>query len=151
MSLFDELAAAQAKLAERLAAVTSPSDLEEVRIAFAGRKGLLRDLAKGLGELSAADKPAAGRALNELKATVASELAAPAAPGSPRPAFDTPAEMFMNYFVRSLGIRSSGAARLTSELLQWYLGRAASEVDPEKIRKRWQTRAADPDRAPRQP
>ncbi|MCB1882984.1 MAG: phenylalanine--tRNA ligase subunit alpha [Geminicoccaceae bacterium] len=42
--------------------------LDEARVALLGRKGRVTDLAKGLGRLSPEDRPAAGQAINRLKA-----------------------------------------------------------------------------------
>lgn len=41
--------------------------LDQVRVEFLGKKGKLTDLLKGLGKLSAEDRPAAGARINEVK------------------------------------------------------------------------------------
>jgi len=52
-----------------------PRKIEEVRIRFAGRRsGVLRELEEHLKALPKEDKPAYGKALNELKALVAARL-----------------------------------------------------------------------------
>ena len=51
-----------------VAAGTSPSDVEAVRVRFLGKKGELTALLKGLGEGSAADRRTAGQAVNATKA-----------------------------------------------------------------------------------
>jgi len=55
---------------EAEAAYASAADadaLESLRIKYIGRKGLIRDLMKGLGALSSEERPAAGQAINALK------------------------------------------------------------------------------------
>ena len=49
------------------AADGEPAAIEEVRVNYLGRKGELTALAKALGALSKAERPAAGKAINELK------------------------------------------------------------------------------------
>ena len=56
------------------AAGTDARQLEALRVRLLGRKGLLTALAKQLGGLSDAERPAAGRAVNELKRFVESRL-----------------------------------------------------------------------------
>jgi len=51
------------------AAATVP-DLEQVKSRFLGKAGALTDLLKGLGKLSAEERPKAGAAINEAKARV---------------------------------------------------------------------------------
>jgi len=46
------------------------SDLDEVRVRLLGKKGLLTEQLKGLGKLSAAERPAAGQKINEAKAAI---------------------------------------------------------------------------------
>ena len=48
--------------------------LEEVRVRLLGKKGLLTEQLKGLGKLSAADRPAAGQKINDAKAAIQSAL-----------------------------------------------------------------------------
>lgn len=58
-----------------------PRALDEVRIAFLGRKGSVPALMKDLGRLSAEERPAAGKAINELKQAVREKLDAALAHG----------------------------------------------------------------------
>ncbi len=56
--------------AEIEAALTATRDLkglEELRVAYLGKKGRVTDLAKGLGSLTPEERPAAGQAINRLK------------------------------------------------------------------------------------
>jgi phenylalanyl-tRNA synthetase alpha chain len=52
------------------------SDLDEVRVRLLGKKGLLTEQLKGLGKLSAAERPAAGQKINEAKAAVQAAIEA---------------------------------------------------------------------------
>lgn len=66
MTLNDIVAAAEAAIA----AATSPQQLDEVRVDYLGKKGQLTEQLKSLGKLSAAERPAAGQAINEAKQQV---------------------------------------------------------------------------------
>ncbi len=58
---------------EALAAVTACSDLkalEEIRVRFLGRKGLLTDILRGLATVSAEEWPAVGQAANLVKEAI---------------------------------------------------------------------------------
>jgi phenylalanyl-tRNA synthetase alpha chain len=48
--------------------------LEEVRVRLLGKKGLLTEQLKGLGKLSAAERPAAGQRINDAKASIQASL-----------------------------------------------------------------------------
>ena len=66
MQLTDIVAAAQAAVA----CASKPSELEQVRIDYMGKKGLLTEQLKSLGTLSADQRPAAGQLINEAKQQV---------------------------------------------------------------------------------
>lgn len=55
-------------------ATGDPSALEALRVRYLGRKGEITALMKGLGKLSKEDRPAVGKAINELKVRVATAL-----------------------------------------------------------------------------
>lgn len=58
---------------EAISAVAAAQDvatLDQVRVEFLGKKGKLTDLLKGLGKLSAEERPAAGAKINEAKVRV---------------------------------------------------------------------------------
>ena len=57
-----------------LASVNSMTELDEVRVRFLGKQGLLTEQLKGLGRLPADERPAAGRLINEVKAQVQGAL-----------------------------------------------------------------------------
>lgn len=64
-------------IAEAEQAVSSSSDvpaLEEVRVAFLGKKGKLTALLKGLGQLSAEERPAAGQKINVAKQAIQEKI-----------------------------------------------------------------------------
>jgi phenylalanyl-tRNA synthetase alpha chain len=62
---------------EAFSAAGDAAALEAARIEFLGAKGgRLRDIQKGLGQIDQADKPAAGKRLNEAKAAIESAFAA---------------------------------------------------------------------------
>jgi len=50
-----------------IAAVSTPQDLEAYRIKYLGRKGVVQQLYSDLGTISQEDRPAFGKAANELK------------------------------------------------------------------------------------
>ncbi len=70
-------AALPALVAQALADIDASADLaalDEVRVRLLGKKGLLTEQLKGLGALSAAERPAAGQQINEAKAAIQSAL-----------------------------------------------------------------------------
>jgi phenylalanyl-tRNA synthetase alpha chain len=48
----------------------TPAELDEVRVAFMGKKGKVTELMKGLGKLSAEERPAAGQKINQVKQAI---------------------------------------------------------------------------------
>jgi len=69
--------ALSALLARALADIDASADLaalEEVRVRVLGKKGLLTEQLKGLGALSAAERPAVGQQINEAKAAILATL-----------------------------------------------------------------------------
>lgn len=56
--------------AARVAAAGDVAALEDVRVAFLGKKGKVTGCSKGLGQLSAAERPVVGQKINEVKQTV---------------------------------------------------------------------------------
>jgi phenylalanyl-tRNA synthetase alpha chain len=68
-----------ALVAHALADVEAARDrgaLEEVRVRLLGKKGLLTEQLKSLGKLPAAERPAAGQAINDAKAAIQAALEA---------------------------------------------------------------------------
>jgi phenylalanyl-tRNA synthetase alpha chain len=63
--------------AEAAAAIEAAADvaaLEELRVSFLGKKGALTGLLKGLGQLSAEERPKAGAAINAVKQALNEQL-----------------------------------------------------------------------------
>ena len=65
----------QAGLGE-ISAATSPDVLEQVRIKYLGRQGLVTGLMRGLGALPADERRGAGARFNALKDTISDAIAA---------------------------------------------------------------------------
>jgi phenylalanyl-tRNA synthetase alpha chain len=66
-----------ALVTQALAEIDTSADLvalDEVRVRLLGKKGLLTEQLKGLGGLSAAERPAAGQRINEAKAAIQAAL-----------------------------------------------------------------------------
>jgi phenylalanyl-tRNA synthetase alpha chain len=64
---------------ELTSASDRPAAVEQVRVRFLGRKGELTALLKSLGAIPAAERPAAGQAINDLKTRITERLDAAAA------------------------------------------------------------------------
>jgi phenylalanyl-tRNA synthetase alpha chain len=79
--MLEQIAALQAEALEAIAAAADEAALEEVRVRYLGRKGLVRQAYQGLGKLSAEEKPAIGQALNPLSQVLEQALAERAAAG----------------------------------------------------------------------
>jgi phenylalanyl-tRNA synthetase alpha chain len=59
---------------EEVAASTDLAGLDQVRVRYLGKKGLLTDLLKSLGKLPAEERPAAGQHINEAKQALQAAL-----------------------------------------------------------------------------
>jgi phenylalanyl-tRNA synthetase alpha chain len=57
-------------------AIDNPTDLDQVKSRFIGKNGALTELLKGLGKLSAEERPAAGARINEVKDKLEQALSA---------------------------------------------------------------------------
>lgn len=70
----------------------APDELEAIRIKFLGRNGLLQEIMKGLKDADASERPAMGRAANELKQELGAALTARrGASGAPKEGGGAPA------------------------------------------------------------
>ena len=65
--MMTELAQIAYQAKESISASSDLSVLESLRVQYLGKKGELTGLLKGLGSLSADDRPAAGAAINDVK------------------------------------------------------------------------------------
>jgi phenylalanyl-tRNA synthetase alpha chain len=71
MSLLEQIAALEEEARAEAAGIATEAELEAVRVRFLGRKeGRLTAIMRGLGELSAEERPAAGQAANRVKQRV---------------------------------------------------------------------------------
>lgn len=59
-----------------LAAAGSLEELNEIRVRYLGKKGELTQVLRGMGALSAEERPRVGQAANEVRASIEEELAA---------------------------------------------------------------------------
>jgi len=76
MALADLVATLLERALADTAAASNLSELDQVRVAFLGKKGLLTEQLKGLGALPAAERPAAGQIINEAKGVIQAALEA---------------------------------------------------------------------------
>ena len=72
MALLDELEGLREKALAEIAAADSPDRLEEVRVRYLGRSGLLKDMMARIKEVPPADKKLAGQRLNAVKSELES-------------------------------------------------------------------------------
>src|SRR5690554_601815 len=64
---FMDLQAILAAATAAIEAAKTPADLDEVRVSYLGKKGQMTELLKGLGKLSAEERPKAGQEINIAK------------------------------------------------------------------------------------
>lgn len=74
MTITDDLRALETEALAAAAAATSVEGLEAVRIGYLGKKGSLTSVLRGLGGLSAAERPEVGRVSNEVRRALESAL-----------------------------------------------------------------------------
>jgi phenylalanyl-tRNA synthetase alpha chain len=70
MAAADSLASLLARALEEVAVSASLAALDEARVQYLGKKGALTEQLKGLGKLSAAERPAAGQLINDAKVKI---------------------------------------------------------------------------------
>ncbi len=73
-TLETELQTLQQEAQEEIAAVKNLENLEQVRINYLGKKGKLSQILRGMGKLSAEDRPRVGSLANEVKEALQSNL-----------------------------------------------------------------------------
>lgn len=71
--LADQIAQLQTQAQQRIAAASTPEDLETVRVDVLGRKGALAGFGKEMGKLTPDERAAFGKALNAAKQSLESE------------------------------------------------------------------------------
>ncbi len=59
---------------KQFSAIDLPAELEQVKARYLGKEGRLSELLKGLGKLSAEERPAAGARINQVKQSIESAL-----------------------------------------------------------------------------
>ena len=74
-SILGELEIIEKNFAERLSGAASSDELQQVKVAFLGKKGSLTSFLKKLGSLPAEERPAAGEAINSLRDSMEQRLA----------------------------------------------------------------------------
>lgn len=79
MTLADKIRQLIAEAAERTGALSTPEEVEALRVHYLGRKGALPELTALLGQIDPAEKPEAGREANRAKNEIATALDARAA------------------------------------------------------------------------
>ena len=72
----DKIGAMRTEALEQVGAAQTAADLEAVRIAYLGRKGLLPEIMKGLRDVPPEQRAAVGQAANSFKEALAAALAA---------------------------------------------------------------------------
>ena len=70
----DDLPSIVARARAQFDACVDPAALEDAKAAYLGKAGALTELLKGLGKLSATERPAAGAAINDAKKALESAL-----------------------------------------------------------------------------
>ncbi|WP_350359301.1 phenylalanine--tRNA ligase subunit alpha [Vreelandella sp. SM1641] len=70
----DHLPTLVSEARDAIQAAQSVAALDELRVRYLGKKGEVTALLKGLGKLSADDRPAAGERINQAKQTLADEI-----------------------------------------------------------------------------
>ena len=71
----ENLEALAAEAAAKIAAAEEGRALEQLRVDYLGKKGQITALLKGLGKLSAEERPAAGAEINRVKQALAEQIA----------------------------------------------------------------------------
>ncbi len=75
MSIAEELSALRDEALDAVVSATDLDSLEAVRIAYLGKKGSLTAVLRGLGSLSAEERPVAGKLSNEVRIALEEALA----------------------------------------------------------------------------
>jgi len=76
MSITDELGALRDEVLSAVAVAATLNDLDAVRVAYLGKKGSLTGVLRGLGSLSAEERPAAGKIANEVRVCLEEAISA---------------------------------------------------------------------------
>ena len=71
----DQLDTIQKEFETRIASVSGLDRLDELKVAYLGKKGALTALLKGMGQLSPEERPAAGQLVNQVRAYIEQSIA----------------------------------------------------------------------------
>ena len=71
----EQLKAISETATNALKTVTAQSELEELRVAFLGKKGELTGILKQMGKLSAEERPAMGQLANTVRSDIEAKIA----------------------------------------------------------------------------
>jgi len=74
MSILDELHVLRDEAVAAISQAADLASLDEVRVAYLGKKGSLTGVLRGLGGLSAEERPAVGKVSNEVRAAIEAAL-----------------------------------------------------------------------------
>jgi len=66
----ERLEALRADALQELGGVTDPNALNELRVKYLGKKGLLTEILRGMGALSAEERPVIGQVANDVRAAI---------------------------------------------------------------------------------
>ncbi len=70
MAMTEQLSQLKEEVLEKIAAAQNVKQLNEVRVAYLGKKGPITDLLKGMGKLPAEERPKMGALVNEVRSQV---------------------------------------------------------------------------------
>lgn len=71
----DKLTAIQKEFEDRIASAAVLDKLEELKVAYLGKKGELTSILKGMGQLTPEERPAVGQLVNKVRAHMEQSLA----------------------------------------------------------------------------
>ena len=71
----DQLKKISDSFTEKLSSSVNLEDIENIRVAFLGKKGELTAVLRGMGALSAEERPKMGQLVNEVRAKIEGDLA----------------------------------------------------------------------------
>ena len=70
MAMIEQLTQLKKEVVAKITAAENVKQLNEVRVAYLGKKGPITDLLKGMGKLPAEERPKMGALVNEVRAEV---------------------------------------------------------------------------------
>ena len=64
----------QAEALQKVAAAADLKELNDIRVAYLGKKGPITEVLRGMGKLSAEERPKMGALANEVREAIASQI-----------------------------------------------------------------------------